>query len=417
MEQQKIQLVEFITENGLKVPKALRSKLQTDTVTVKSSSSVAKTMNDKARAILQKQSTKISGDKGYAEEIDIEVYNHPTSSVSYEKHPNDSGLEERKLNSRQYKKEHHNATVYEDDEDNEEEEEDHHQNHYPSSSKDTSKLSSNLSHSQQSLRSSKPGDVFNLLSNNLKSGFSSSTATTKSLTQSSSWNVRASKSSTRYSSSVEDENEENDNYDNYYRNPVGTEQDDDRSKPEHGDEDFDYDKMNERKSLKNSTKKDSLSPTISSLSMKFPITKSSGTTLSSHPYVNDTLSHKTSSAAAASDSARGASASSSVPSSPSQSSSNRIEEVKPDGTRIIHYRNGTSKEVSPAGQSLVKFTNGDTKFTDPVEGKVVYFYQEANTTHTTYNNGMELYEFPNGQVSEILFSAFYLLFIFCFLLS
>jgi hypothetical protein len=350
---------------------------------------VSKTINDKARAILQKQSTKISGNKGYAEEVDIEVYNH----------------------QRQKEKECSN-TVYEDDEDNDDED----YRILPTSSsalKDRSKYSKSMSHSQQGLQSSKPGEIFNRLSSNLKSGFSSSSIPQVSTSQSSSWNVRASKSSTRYSSSAE--NEENDNYEEYYRDQVTSEQDDDHIQQKHDDDDggFDYDKMNELKSVQNPTKKDSLSPSISSLPMKFPASSKSSTThLSSHQYMSDTLSKKDSSAGASDHARSSSSSSSSGPSSSSQSSSNRVEEVKPDGTKIIQYRNGTIKEVSPAGQSLVKFTNGDTKFTDPIEGKVVYFYEEAHTAHTTYTNGMELYEFPNGQVRNccLMFTRDFLFF-------
>jgi hypothetical protein len=41
---------------------------------------------------------------------------------------------------------------------------------------------------------------------------------------------------------------------------------------------------------------------------------------------------------------------------------------------------------------------GDIKLTEALTGKIVYFYHEANTKHTTYPNGKEIYEFPNGQV-------------------
>ena len=46
---------------------------------------------------------------------------------------------------------------------------------------------------------------------------------------------------------------------------------------------------------------------------------------------------------------------------------------------------------------MVSFQNGDTKTTSP-EGTVVYFYAAADTTHTTDElNGIETFEFPNGQ--------------------
>ena len=47
---------------------------------------------------------------------------------------------------------------------------------------------------------------------------------------------------------------------------------------------------------------------------------------------------------------------------------------------------------------MVRFTNGDYKHTDTASGVVIYYYKLADTTHTTYKDGMEVYEFPNKQV-------------------
>lgn len=82
--------------------------------------------------------------------------------------------------------------------------------------------------------------------------------------------------------------------------------------------------------------------------------------------------------------------------------SNRTEEVRADGSRLIHYRNGTTKEIDPQGHQLVRFTNGDTKYTDAVTGAVVYYYAENQTTHTSYVDGVEVFAFPNGQVERHL---------------
>lgn len=76
----------------------------------------------------------------------------------------------------------------------------------------------------------------------------------------------------------------------------------------------------------------------------------------------------------------------------------RTEEDLPDGGKVIRYKNGTEKRVDKAGNSVVNFLNGDTKTVNVVTGSVVYFYAEAKTTHTTYGDGLEVYEFPNGQV-------------------
>ena len=80
-------------------------------------------------------------------------------------------------------------------------------------------------------------------------------------------------------------------------------------------------------------------------------------------------------------------------------SNSRMEEILPNGAKLIRYANGTTKEISHDGRSaMVRFTNGDYKHTDTVSGVVIYYYKLADTTHTTYKDGMEVYEFPNKQV-------------------
>ena len=79
------------------------------------------------------------------------------------------------------------------------------------------------------------------------------------------------------------------------------------------------------------------------------------------------------------------------------------EKRYPDGKRMLWFRNGTIKEILQDGSSTVKFANGDIKKTHSDTGLVVYFYASANTTHTTYNNGVEIFEFPNGQVRFFFF--------------
>ena len=56
----------------------------------------------------------------------------------------------------------------------------------------------------------------------------------------------------------------------------------------------------------------------------------------------------------------------------------------------------------PDGKSIVRFTNGDIKTTLPGTGTIVYFYAHAKTKHTTYSDGSEVFEFPNGQVEKHL---------------
>ena len=58
-----------------------------------------------------------------------------------------------------------------------------------------------------------------------------------------------------------------------------------------------------------------------------------------------------------------------------------------------------SLQLFSDGRSIVRFTNGDVKKTFPENGTVVYYYAERHTTQTTYKSGLEVFEFPNGQVS------------------
>ncbi|XP_039673787.1 centromere protein J isoform X2 [Perca fluviatilis] len=78
----------------------------------------------------------------------------------------------------------------------------------------------------------------------------------------------------------------------------------------------------------------------------------------------------------------------------------KIEKVLAGGGRLIVFPNGTKKEVSADGLSAkVTFFNGDTK---EVTGdqRVIYYYADAQTTHITYPDGMEVLHFPNNQTEK-----------------
>ncbi|XP_069090630.1 centromere protein J-like isoform X2 [Pleurodeles waltl] len=78
----------------------------------------------------------------------------------------------------------------------------------------------------------------------------------------------------------------------------------------------------------------------------------------------------------------------------------KVEQIFSDGRRIITFRNGTRKEISADGTSvMVTFFNGDIKKILP-DQRVVYFYADAQTTHTTYPNGLEVLQFPNNQIEK-----------------
>ncbi|XP_047458052.1 centromere protein J [Mugil cephalus] len=78
----------------------------------------------------------------------------------------------------------------------------------------------------------------------------------------------------------------------------------------------------------------------------------------------------------------------------------KVEKVLVGGDRLIVFPNGTRKEVSADGRSVkVTFFNGDTKQIT-ADQRVIYYYSEAQTTHITYPDGMEVLHFPNNQTEK-----------------
>ncbi|XP_030642395.1 centromere protein J [Chanos chanos] len=81
-------------------------------------------------------------------------------------------------------------------------------------------------------------------------------------------------------------------------------------------------------------------------------------------------------------------------------SDGKTEKALPDGGRLIVFPNGTRKELSADGRTAkVTFFNGDVKHVT-ADQRVIYYYAEAQTTHTTYPDGMEVLQFPNGQTEK-----------------
>ncbi|KAK1796129.1 hypothetical protein P4O66_009209 [Electrophorus voltai] len=75
----------------------------------------------------------------------------------------------------------------------------------------------------------------------------------------------------------------------------------------------------------------------------------------------------------------------------------RIEQFLSNGSRVIVFRNGTTKEIGADQKSVtVSFFNGDVKRIQP-DGTVVYHYYDAQITHSTYPSGLEVLQFPNNQ--------------------
>ncbi|KAK9537210.1 hypothetical protein VZT92_004845 [Zoarces viviparus] len=78
----------------------------------------------------------------------------------------------------------------------------------------------------------------------------------------------------------------------------------------------------------------------------------------------------------------------------------KMETVLAGGDRLIVFNNGTKKEVSADGLTAkVTFFNGDTKEVT-ADQRVIYFYADAQTTHITYPDGMEVLHFPNNQTEK-----------------
>ncbi|KAK2840141.1 hypothetical protein Q5P01_013881 [Channa striata] len=78
----------------------------------------------------------------------------------------------------------------------------------------------------------------------------------------------------------------------------------------------------------------------------------------------------------------------------------KVEKVLAGGDRLVVFPNGTRKEVSADGLTVkVTFFNGDTKEIT-ADQRVIYYYAEAQTTHITYPDGMEVLHFPNNQTEK-----------------
>uniref|UniRef100_A0A3B4Y2P3 Centromere protein J n=1 Tax=Seriola lalandi dorsalis TaxID=1841481 RepID=A0A3B4Y2P3_SERLL len=78
----------------------------------------------------------------------------------------------------------------------------------------------------------------------------------------------------------------------------------------------------------------------------------------------------------------------------------KVEKVLAGGDRLIVFPNGTRKEVSADGLTVkVTFFNGDTKQVT-ADQRVIYYYSDAQTTHITYPDGMEVLHFPNNQTEK-----------------
>ncbi|XP_029558581.1 centromere protein J isoform X2 [Salmo trutta] len=73
-------------------------------------------------------------------------------------------------------------------------------------------------------------------------------------------------------------------------------------------------------------------------------------------------------------------------------------EVQEPGQDVLTHADG--KEVSADGLTVkVTFFNGDIKQV-MADQRVIYYYADAQTTHTTYPDGIEVLQFPNNQTEK-----------------
>lgn len=85
----------------------------------------------------------------------------------------------------------------------------------------------------------------------------------------------------------------------------------------------------------------------------------------------------------------------------SKTSLNPTEVRKPDGSKELRFPNGNVKYISADGKySKFMYYNGDVKENFYSEGRIKYFYAETKTYHTTHADGLEVLEFPDGQVEK-----------------
>lgn len=384
-------LLEFIGEQGLRLPKELRTSLQrtplyrTSTTSAGHSGEASTSASTKSRLssttggmtgssvamdVMRGKSpghrdrNKYQGERGYAEEVDV----HMTDAVSTHSLARTSSSVSAAAAG-------------------------------PGrAATPTARSSARLSATSGSAY--QPGEVFNRQSTNLKAGTKVADMVTHSANVASSW-ARSSRSSHGSASRYDGADEEEDSHGGDLANA--------RARSSSGDA---YPSTSaSANGLNKSNSQRGGPPALASGSSnqsqdQARISASAGAVRTSSPRSSATSSASTSTAA--------------VPAPvgvagtrTTEPTTGRVEETLPDGKKIVRYKNGTEKEVDEAGNSVVRFLNGDTKSVNVISGVVVYYYAQAETTHTTFKDGLEVYEFPNKQVRVIILSyiVYYLLFI------
>ena len=83
----------------------------------------------------------------------------------------------------------------------------------------------------------------------------------------------------------------------------------------------------------------------------------------------------------------------------SLTSDGKIINIYSNNKKEIIFQSGVRKEIYEDGYQIVHFMNGDIKQNYP-DGKVIYFFNETQTTQTSYNNGLQVFQFNNGQIEK-----------------
>ena len=78
---------------------------------------------------------------------------------------------------------------------------------------------------------------------------------------------------------------------------------------------------------------------------------------------------------------------------------NKKVEYLYDKVKLVWYPNGTLKENYFSGKQVIYFVNGDKK-TILEDGITIYWYAQPDILHTTLPNGLEVFEFSNGQIEK-----------------
>lgn len=80
-------------------------------------------------------------------------------------------------------------------------------------------------------------------------------------------------------------------------------------------------------------------------------------------------------------------------------SNGKIINIYNNNKKEVIFTSGARKEIFEDGFQIVYFINGDKKLNHP-DGKTIYYFNEAKTVQTSFNDGLQVFKFNNGQVEK-----------------